>query len=105
MLRRDEIRVWGEAEDKEELYNLIIEREDMKIRRGFAEIIEPPLIINILSGLLNLLILLRNYLQGKREKNITVGITLSDGKIITITSKDFQELNIIIDELSHARAT
>jgi len=103
MLGRNEIRIWGESEDKEEFYNLLMEREDIVIRRGLAEAIGAPLIINMISGLLNIFKILRDFLKGKREKNLKIGITLSDGRIMTITSQDFQELNIIIDEYSQKK--
>jgi len=93
------VRIWGEAQDKDEIYNQILERGDINVTKIFAEIIDPPLILSITTGLLSILKLIYDYYKNKNKNKIKITFDLPDGRLITIDSKNFEELNVIIDEL------
>lgn len=95
-----DIRVFGDSKDKEELYKRIKENKDIKSRRIFAEALEPPLILQIIFGTITALIAIYNFLKEKKEKNIKVGITLPDGRVLTIRATNADDLQILINELA-----
>lgn len=96
----NDIRVWGDSEDKNEILNRIQENKDIYVRHIFAEALEPPLILHLFSGLVNALKLIYDFLKEKRKKKLKVQILLSDGRLISVNSTNFEDLNILIKELT-----
>jgi hypothetical protein len=99
------IRVFGDREDKEELYRRIKRDKTIRVKPILAEVIDPPLILNIVLGMIDLLILVHDFLKERKSKNIEVQISLGDGKTISIKSTNPDKLQVVIKELTKAKGS
>jgi hypothetical protein len=94
-----DIRVWGDKEDKEELYRRLRKDKNIGIRLSLAEIVDPPLIFTITFGLISTLKIIHDFLKERKTKNIEVQISHRDGRVTTIKSTNPDELQVLIQEL------
>ena len=94
------IRVWGDKKDKEELYNRLIEDKNVSIRKLLLEVIDPPLAFTVVFGLISSLKIIYDLLKEKKDKNIEVQISYSDGRVVTVKSTNPDKLRVLIQELT-----
>lgn len=102
-IRPRDIRVWGDKEDKEELYRRLERDDSVNIRLVIAEIVDPPLIFTVVFGLINTLKIIYDFLKERKNKNIEVQISYLDGRTITVKSNNPDELQILIKELAQTK--
>jgi len=95
-----DIRVWGDKEDKEELYRRISKDKDIKVRKVLAEAVDPPLILSVVFGLIATLKIVHDFLRERKSKNIEVYIRLRDGRVISVKSTNPDELKVLVGELT-----
>ncbi|MEM3442757.1 MAG: hypothetical protein QXM86_02710 [Candidatus Bathyarchaeia archaeon] len=103
MTRYSDIRVWGDKEDKEELYKRLERDNSICIRRILAEAMDPPLIVSVVFGLINVLKIIHDFLKEKKDKHIEVMISYPDGRTFNITSVNPDKLQVLIQELAKSK--
>ena len=102
-VRIQDIRVWGNKEDKEELYRRLERDKKIIVRRSLVEIVEPPLIVTIVLGMIPALKAIYDWLKERKDKNIEVQVSLSDSRVITVKATNPDELKVLIQELAEGK--
>lgn len=95
------IRIFADKEDEEELRHQIESDKNIVVRPTLAESLDPPLILNIVVGLIPVLILVYDLLKKRKKKKIEVYISLPDGRYISVKSTNPDELKVLINELQN----
>lgn len=98
-----DIRVWGDKEDKKEMYRRIERDENVRVRRILAESVDPPLILNVVIGLINALKIIHDFLKERKSKNIDIQISLRDGRVVSVKSTNPDKLQVLIRELAEEK--
>ena len=103
-MENSDIRVWGDEEDKEELYRRIERDKNIATRKIIAEIVDPPLIFTVVFGLINTLKIIYDFLKERKDKNVNVQISLPNGRVVSVKSTNADELQVLIQELEEEKS-
>lgn len=92
----------ADPEDKKELFNILSEkgvgvRYFARDARGISDWI--ILASSVLVGLIELY----KFLKGKEDKKVDIKIRKRNGEIISVNSKNAEDLKIYIDQLSNRK--
>ena len=93
------IKVFGDREDKEELRRRIESDKSIVVRRGIAEILDPPYIVSIVVGMITALKLTYDFLKERKKKKIEVYVSLPNGRYVSVKSTNPDDLKVLIKEL------
>ena len=103
MERYPSIRVVGDREDKEELRRRIESNKNIVIRPTLAESLDPPLIVNIVVGLITALKITYDFLKERKKKKIEVYVSLPTGRYVSVKSTNPDDLKVLIEELEETK--
>ena len=100
----DEVSIFGGIEDRAELEEMIQNEKSIQYKH-IEMLTEAAWGYGVISGLINLLPLIYEWLSKKKRRNISIVINRRDGTSLRVESKNAEDLKVYINEISAQEKT